>query len=175
MLTINGRGESGQDNFAFECCGRKPNGTFLDIGANEPMRWNNTFALEEVGWHGWGVDIEPCYVDMWAKQRKSPFYLADATTIDWNKLLGDVRYIDYLSLDIDENQERNLAATIFTNLHNAGLRFRCMTVEHDAYRYGDEPRATLRRLIHAAGYQCAHANVEIRKGNGKPYEDWWIR
>lgn len=174
MLTINGRGESGQDNFAFETCGRRANGTFLDIGCNEPRRWNNTFALEEVGWHGWALDIAPEFEPMWPAERKTKFVLADATTIDWRGLVGDVGVIDYLSLDIDENEPRNLVTTILTNLFAAGLTFRCATIEHDAYRFGDSPRIPIRNLMFAAGYNLAHADVEIRKGNGKPFEDWWV-
>lgn len=176
MLTINGRGESGQDNFAFEVCGRKPAGTFLDIGCNEPRRWNNTFALEEVGWRGWALDINPDYAPDWVKERATAFLAADATAVDWKALVGDVAMpIDYLSLDIDENESRDLATTILKNLFAAGLSFRCATIEHDAYRFEDHPRAAIRQLMFNAGYNLAHANVEIRKGNGKPFEDWWVK
>ncbi len=175
MLTINGRGEAGQDHFAFEHCGRIDDGIFLDIGCNEPIRWNNTYALEEIGWRGYLFDIDPAYGDMCRKERKSPFWAADATTFDWLTVIPKfVCPIDYLSLDIDENENRDRAVTILNNLFAAGLSFRCATIEHDAYRYGDNPRAAIRAVMESAGYKIAHANVEIRKGNGKPFEDWWI-
>lgn len=171
----NYRGESGQDNFAHAVCGLKNNGTFLDIGCNEPMRWNNTYALEEVGWTGWLVDINPVYGDEIRKVRKSPFICADAATLDYGALVGDRLYIDYLSLDIDENQDRNLATTILGAVFAAGLRFKCATVEHDGYRFGDHPREEIRQVMRDNGYILEHANVEIRKGCGKPFEDWWVR
>lgn len=175
MLTINGRGESGQDNFAFEYCQRKPNGTFLDIGSNEPVRFNNTYALEEVGWRGWLVDINPDYAQACRNQRVSPFLCADALTVDWKKLLGGAALpIDFLSLDIDENTERNLATGILKNIFASGLSFRCATIEHDFYRHGPHPRDAIREVMNSAGYRLAHANVEIRKGCGKPFEDWWV-
>lgn len=176
MLTINGRGEAGQDHFAFEHCGRSATGTFLDIGSNEPIRWNNSYALEEVGWRGWLFDIEPEYALMCAGVRKSPFFCVDATTYDWAQFKERFKapeLIDYLSLDIDENEERDRAVTILKNLFAAGFKFRCATVEHDGYRYGDNPRNAIRAVMQEADYTLAHPNVEIRKGNGKPFEDWW--
>jgi hypothetical protein len=175
MLTINGRGESGQDNFAFENCGRKPDGTFIDIGANEPRFMSNSYALEEVGWRGWCIDINPVYAEAHARERKSPFIAADARSIDWLELIGSTPIpIDYLSLDIDENHDRDLAVTILENLFIAGLRFRCMTIEHDKYKFGDRPRNQIRDLCFGYGYRLAYGDVEIRKGNGKPFEDWWL-
>lgn len=177
-LTINGRGESGQDNFAFEVCGRKPTGTFLDIGCALPRETNNTFALEEVGWTGVLVDIDPQFQEVCTRERKSRFVLGDATVIDWREIYpcSEGEYvIDYLSLDVDENKDKTRALTVLQNLHAAGLRFRVATIEHDAYKNGDQPRRWIRKfMLFKAGYTLAHGDVEIRKGNEKPFEDWWL-
>lgn len=185
MLTINSRGESGQDCFAFEHCGRKKNGTFIDIGCNEPIRWSNTYALEEVGWRGWLVDINSEYTAAIEQERKSPFICVDATIIDWEFVLpAGVSSVDYLSLDIDEDETRTVAIRVLKNLFMDGITWKCATIEHDAYRFGDNPRITLRAMMEDAGYKLYRANVEIGqfrggdpnwKGNGKPFEDWWIR
>lgn len=176
---LNGKAEAGQDHFAFEHCGRKRGGTFLDIGCNEPIRWNNTYALEhDADWRGWGFDIEPGYADMWKAERKSTFVWADAANFNWSAIYGpdgESPAIDYLSLDIDESAEKNITTTILRNLIAAGLTFRCATIEHDAYNHGDNPRLPIREIMQSAGYKLAHANVEIRLGNGKPFEDWWVR
>lgn len=37
--------------------GRKKNGKYIDIGANDPIRFNNTYKLYENGWSG--VNVEP--------------------------------------------------------------------------------------------------------------------
>lgn len=185
MKEFNSRGESGQDFWAFHKCGRKLDGTFIDIGSNEPIRWNNTYALEEVGWTGVLVEIDPQYAALTREKRKSTLITADARAIDWPRVLympDGVCTVDYLSLDIDENEERDLATTILTNLFNAGVSWRCATIEHDGYRYGDNPRLKIRDLMQANGYTLARANVEIGQyrggygaGNGKPFEDWWVR
>lgn len=171
--SLNGRGESGQDHFAFEACGRKRDGVFLDIGCNEPIRWNNTYALEEIGWRGVGIDIEPSYAPMWKEQRRAPFALGDATTINFRDY--PTLDVDYLSLDIDENTEGTVTLAVLENLFSAGMTFRCMTVEHDAYRHGNARRDVIRAVLQANGYKLAHGDVEIRLGNGKPFEDWWMR
>lgn len=184
MKEFNSRGESGQDFWAFHQCGQKLDGTFFDIGSNEPIRWNNTYALEEQGWTGILMDINPEYGPMFdASGRESVFICTDATTYDWTRLgIGPLLPIDYLSLDIDENEERNLVTTILTNMFRDGLSFRCATIEHDGYRYGDNPRLKIRELMQDHGYTLARADVEIGQyrggygaGNGKPFEDWWIK
>lgn len=185
MLTINSRGESGQDCFAFEHCGRKKNGTFIDIGCNEPKNWNNTYALEEVGWRGPLIDINPEYAAAIEQERESSFYCADARTIDWWDILKFTgNHVDYLSLDIDENQLCEVTLAVLKNLFDYRVTWKCATIEHDAYRHGDHPRASIRKLMYQQGYKLYRADVEIGqfrggdpnwKGNGKPFEDWWIR
>lgn len=173
---LNGKGESGQDCFAYAQCGWKTNGTFIDIGCNEPIKFNNTYALEQLGWHGWLIDLNPEYGEAIRHIRRNPFFAVDALTVDWKAMVGSTPLpIDYLSLDIDENREKNLALHILERIFAAGLTFRCMTIEHDAYRHGDVTRKPLRELCLANGYKLAHGDVEIRKGCGKPFEDWWAR
>ena len=47
------------------------NGVFLDVGCAWPMKYNNTYYLEErLGWHGIGVDGLPDYAALWARYRQ---------------------------------------------------------------------------------------------------------
>lgn len=181
MKPFESRGESGQDAFAFQRCGMF--GTFIDIGSNEPIRWNNSYALEEMGWRGVLVEIDPQYKADTLRDRKNPLLTVDARLVNWNTVLP-WRSISYLSLDIDENEERDLALSILTNLVRDGVEWQCATIEHDGYRYGDNPRLKIREFMYANGYKLHRADVEIGqyrggdencKGNGKPFEDWWVR
>lgn len=185
MKGLNSRGESGQDFWAFAQCGHKLDGTFIDIGSNEPIRWNNTYALEEVGWTGVLVELDPQYRELTERDRKNPLLTQDARTVNWKRLVIQEcipARVDYLSLDIDENEERDLATTILKNLFASGISWNCATIEHDGYRYGDNPRLKIRELMQDHGYTLARADVEIGQyrggngtGNGKPFEDWWVR
>lgn len=156
-------------------------GTFLDIGClcegnDDLLTINNTYALEQLGWRGLLVDVQPSTSA--PTTRKSPFVCADATTLNWNAALiaavipgFDGVTIDYLSLDVDEH---TLAA--LRNLLNHGVRFRRATIEHDVYQRGEGVRNAIRELMWANGYTLARADVAVvgRGGLVYPFEDWWV-
>jgi len=175
--------EVGQDLFAFERCGKITDGTFLDIGCGDPTVFNNTFGLENIGWRGLLVEISPRWVGECAAKRKSPLLVEDATKLldyEWIQVCAAVGLsssIDYLSLDIDEHPEEGSQKelTVLKSLFDAGFRFRAITVEHDAYRLGDEPRASIRVLLLSQGYLLDRANVPYAPGSGHEFEDWWTR
>ena len=49
--------------------------------------------------------------------------------------------------------------------------FKVITIEHDAYRYGDLYRNSEREILAALGYYLLCPDVS---NDGYPYEDWWI-
>ncbi len=160
--------QAGQDRFAFSVTG-KAVGTFLDVGSGEPVSCNNTCMLEESGWRGLLVDRSDCKKAT-LLTRKSPFLQADALTIDWSSVfiahsLGP--RIDYLSFDLDEDGEVALE-----RLPWEGVRFSCMTVEHDFYRFGEKARGAMRKLLLSHGYRLLCPDV-VFTGYGS-VEDWWV-
>lgn len=180
--------QAAQDRFVNAVLAGKHGGTFLDVGCCHPTELSNTYALEShFAWRGLLVDNDPGAVKLCREQRISPAIEADATTLNFdaaireawksfNAHFGDIvlakgyalpKYIDYLSLDVD-------AATVLAlrRILNTGIRFRVITVEHDAYRFGDEPRAVIRHLLMNAGYAIVCANV--RATTGEEFEDWLI-
>ena len=161
-MNFTSRSQAGQDEFIFRLI--KPH-TFLDVGCSDPVQINNTIALEEMGWVGFSVDVDPRWAEAYREKRKCPFICADATTIDWTKALGGQKLFDYLSLDVDEAQVAALK-----NLLAHGIRFRAATVEHDGYRFGNGPRDEIRALLTAAGYTMLNEDVYY---GGVAYEDWW--
>jgi hypothetical protein len=121
-----------------------------------------------LGWDGLLVDNDPGAVRLCMEQRRSEAVQMDATTMPWSawsSLTGEP--IDYISLDVD-------AATLaaLTNLLNAGIRFRCATIEHDSYRFSLGPRNAMRAMLEKAGYLLVCADV--CSADGVPYEDWWV-
>jgi hypothetical protein len=112
------------------------------------------------------VDNDDRLMDMCAACRSPQTRLlsGDArVVITW--IDGDAPY-DYLSLDVDD-------ATLATlqNIPLDRMRFKVITIEHDAYRVGPAPREAMREILTAAGYTLAVADV--RCGGGE-FEDWWI-
>lgn len=182
--------QAGQDLFAHALLGDGPC-TFLDIGSNHPTVNSNTYALEQLGWRGLLVDSSPEYTALCREQRLSPVLEGDATKIDWNNqllehgwiardadgrqmkvpfrfaaILNFALEIDYLSFDVDE-----AGVAALKNLPLDRLKFRVITCEHDAYRFGDGPRSEMRRIWKDAGYLMVAGDV---KHNGHPFEDWWV-
>jgi hypothetical protein len=167
-VELNPRGQAGQDRFAFAVTGRPETGAFLDIGSGDPIIYNNSCMLEEYGWRGLLVDRCDCKdVGLF---RRTPFLQADAMSIDWVTTLIANELgprIDYLSFDLDNDGESAL-----TRLPWQSVRFSCMTVEHDGYRFGDGPRAAMRQLLLGHGYRLLCPDV-VLDGFGA-FEDWWV-
>lgn len=154
--------ESKQDEFVLHMMNGKI-GTYLEVGAWQPIDTNNTYLLEKNGWTGLSIDIKRDYEDLWKKERKNPLVIADALT--YNYL--DQEHIDYLQLDIEPPSQTFAVLEILFKLKTT---YSVITYETDAY--GDpnfvEPS---RKLITSKGYVLAVPNVQCING---PYEDWYI-
>jgi hypothetical protein len=164
--------QAGQDLFVWEVSGNKQDGTFIDIGCNDPVIHNNTLGLELQGWNGVSVDIEKFDYS----KRKCQFVQADA-----RKIIPAVEHfvkqrngiIDYLSMDADDATWDALTRLI--PFH----KFRAITVEHDKYRVGPEIQARIHDFLKTFGYLRKHIDVcaPIAPGqpwSGQPFEDWYI-
>lgn len=162
-------GQAGQDLFAEMLVrGTTEPRTYLDLGCNLAVYLNNTYALELAGWKGLGIDNGDFHNEHTA-YRKNDFLQADVTTIDWDPIIEKYypnRKIDYISFDVDD-------ATLpaFEHFPFSTVRFKVMTIEHDAYRIGNQLRDTLRSKLSAHGYTLLCGDV-ICEGFGA-FEDWW--
>ena len=152
-------------------------GTFLDIGACEPKDLSNTWALEQVGWTGTLIEMGAEQCARLRAGRAARVVQADATKLDWTELfpsritgMAALSLIDYLSLDIDEGTLPCLQGMPLNR-----LRFKIITIEHDAYRLGNGPRDAMREILTRAGYHLERADVcSDQGGPGNPFEDWWV-
>jgi hypothetical protein len=166
--------QAGQDLFVFDQLVAPTgytNGVFLDIGCGFPIEINNTYSLEQLGWRGVLVDKDPEFVALCRQQRQSPVIEADATTMIWANDSG--RVIDYLSLDIDDEEgKESKVVIVLKKLLTAGLSFRVITLEHDRYHLGDGTRNATREILLSAGYTLARPDVAH---DGLEYEDWWTK
>lgn len=178
-MAFESKSQAGQDRLALALLGDGIS-SFLDIGANEPVTRSNTYALEMAyGWRGLLVDNSADSMAACEKHRKSAFLLTDASQpqdwigaprtadqINWGVSLYPPRVIDYLSLDVDQATLQTLK-----NLPLDQVRFRVMTVEHDAYRAGPEPRAEMLAILNAFDYDVLCADV---CDHGLPFEIWAV-
>jgi hypothetical protein len=157
--------QSGQDRFAYSLIGKK--GTFLDIGCGHPVAYNNSYSLEVIGWTGILIDQDDhCY--SLRGERKNPWIKGDAVKIDWNSILKPFKgRINYLSLDVDIG-----TFEVLKTLPLRDVAFDVITIEHDAYRFGETLRLPERGMLQSAGYELIAADV---KDKGLEFEDWWVR
>jgi hypothetical protein len=154
-----------QDQFALAIVSGK--GTFLDVGCGHGRHGSNSFVLEQLGWTGLLVDIDATLVKLNKSFRTQPCIAADVTKCNWSTML-DKNYYDYLSFDVDE-------ATIpaVKNFPWDTVRFKVITIEHDAYRAGPEAREYIRKIMKKNNYYCVAADVLTSFGGG-PFEDWYV-
>lgn len=163
-----------QDAFAFELIGSK--GVFLDLGCYHPFDGSNSAGLEAIGWTGLLFDIREKWTSLCKQHRKSPVFLVDVTSDEFAKILIEKipsKEVDYISLDVDEAGLGALEQML-TN----GIRFKCMTFEHDSYaRPVELLRDPSRQILLDHGYMPLFKDV-LTDGTDleglQPWEDWWV-
>ena len=162
-----------QDMFILAILNGKKNGTYLEIGAQQPFYQSNTALLEtKFEWKGVSIEIKEDLCKMFKEQRKNTILCKDATQIDYSKLLKEynTNVIDYLQVDIEPSKTtfEALLAIPFDE-----YKFAIVTYEHDHYvDMTNSYRFKSRRYMELMGYELVVANVS---GNDFcPFEDWWV-
>lgn len=166
-----------QDEFVANLLGFKKNGHFVDIGSTDGINQSNSYFFEsELGWQGVCVERGIGYTEHYQKNRSCVFLNKDALDIDYAKVFSLNKYpskMDYLSVDIDESSALGLKKLPLND-----YRFSVITIEHDAYRFGDSLRSEERTILQNHNYHLLFPNVLVPLGCGMgpdlPFEDWWV-
>ena len=173
-------GQAHQDMFVSIINNFKKNGTFLEIGSNEPIYCSNTYTLEkEFGWTGIMVEYLPFFLTSYKLYRpRSIHIIEDATKVNYLECLKHFpKRIDYLQIDLDANNRSTL--TTLENLNKNVLdkyRFSTITFEHDIYT-GDHfnTREISRKIFSDRGYIRLFSNVSVFYENKFcEFEDWYV-
>lgn len=168
--------QSGQDQFAYNLIGYR--GTYLEIGANDPVINSNTYKLEnECGWRGLSIEHDKSYEDAWVqcKERKQKILWKNAFEVDYIKELENVGLstkIDYLSCDIDPPKN---TFKILKMLINLKIEFKFISFEHDKYNFGDKYENWSNDFLFTNGYKIAVDNVYSRNKKYKIFETWFVK
>ena len=176
MMTETSYSENYQDLFVLLLLNNQNNGKFVDIGSNHPTENNNTYLFEKFNWSGVCIEYDNSFAEEY-KNRSCLFLNTNAFNIDYKKLFKYINFgdcIDYLSLDIDENNTDLLNKIPFDS-----TKFKIITIEHDEYIFGDRYKLAQRNFLNKNGYKLLFGNVYAEKGSeiyGKErsYEDWWV-
>lgn len=169
--------QSGQDLFVLAMLNNKTNGYFLEIGTNHPIKYNNTYLLENsYKWLGLMVEVEMQWVEDYNELRTSYYAIQDATTIDYLQLFKKYNFpenMDYLQIDLEVSNRSTLTTleilekTIFPK-----YTFSVITFEHDIYT-GDhyQTQEKSREIFLKNGYCMVFSDI---KDHGYAYEDWYV-
>jgi hypothetical protein len=155
-----------QDLFVLTMLGGKREGIFFKIGCGDPEYGSNTKLLEELGWKGTSIDIDPAVTEKFHAARRSFVVTGDATRLDYDELIQ--RDFDYLQIDCDPALQS--LETLF-RIPFEKRRFAVITFEHDGYAsplIRERSRAYLRSL----GYEMIAG--DIAPDDYMPFEDWWV-
>ena len=175
-----------QDIFVLMATNGKKNGSYVEIGCDQPYHRSNTAILQEHEWVGVSFDINKAAVDDWNEKRgkfniKAPVggrnraYACDATTIYLPTFLSQHsigRDIDYLQLDIDPP---DLTYQAMHRIPWDYHRFAVITYEHDSYFYPDKDyRSLSREFLTKKGYVLVAPNISPDEDRTRAFEDWWV-
>lgn len=172
--------DAGQDQFVAHLLNFKKDGYCVDIGSCHSIISNNTFVFQELGWTSVSVEINSEYNDSYSARKKGTHYNEDALKVNYKEAFEENDFpstIDYLSLDVD-----TASLSVLKILPFDEYRFRAITIEHDAYLYGDQYRAEQRKILEGHGYRLVCSNIIVPNPGHQgydgispcPFEDWWV-
>jgi len=175
--------QAGQDIFANELFGNF--GTYIDVGAGDPLKGNNTYFLEvEKKWKGFSVDYGDSdkeqilkLKNLWAKhpERKNKIYWNDALKFNYRDKLDENGLdidIDFLSCDIDPQENTFLA---LKKVILDGVRPKYISFETDFYREKINYSELAFNFLKPYGYKIAVKNVFSNYKKNKIFETWFIK
>jgi len=165
-----------QDFFVLTILNGKRNGTYLEIGAEDPYWLNNTYLLEkDFHWKGVSVEILTKKVEFFNKTRKNPCLCRDGTNINYYELMNTFfpndMIIDYLQVDCEPPKTSfYILKKIITE---SKRKFRTITFEHDNYvDSNDKIRKESRDFLKSYGYELLIPDASF--DNKSKFEDWWV-
>lgn len=168
-----------QDMWVLSVLNGKRNGTFLEIGAYNPIFISNTYLLEKYfDWSGVSIDYDPSVEPQFrGAGRTAKFITADAIKLDYDKILSEFpsNKLSYLQIDVEPNiQSLNCLKLIPLDKY----KFSCITFEHDAYsketskEYNNAIRKESEEILESQGYIAVAKNIENLGGD--EFEGWYL-
>lgn len=171
--------DAAQDQFVAKILNFKKDGYCVDIGSCHSINSNNTYFFQELGWTSVSVEINSEFNNSYHSRNKGTHYNDDALKVNYSEVFEENNFpsnIDYLSLDVD-----TLSLDVLKILPLDKYTFKCITIEHDAYLYGDTYRKEQRKILEEHGYHLLCSNVLVPNpghqgynGEPCPFEDWWV-
>lgn len=168
----NNYSQSMQDMFTLSMLNGKRDGLYVEIGANNPIRLNNTYLLEsQFGWSGISFEINNFEVSNFNSIRSNKCILTDASKFDYKSLFeskGFAKQIDYLQVDCEPP---SVTLECLKKIPLDIYRFSVITFETDLYAGGADVQIYQEEILSFYGYKRIVKNI---MDGGNAFEDWWI-
>ena len=167
--------QSGQDQFAYNISGS--NGTYLEIGAHDPVINSNTFNLEvKCNWNGISIEYDKSFQMSWDdnKLRKNNVVWDDAFNINYSSLIKQRELpnrLSYLSCDIEPAEN---TFNVLKKVISSELNFDFISFEHDKYSIGNKYEDLSIEYLKNYNYKVAVKDVYSRNKRYKIYETWFV-
>ena len=174
--------QASQDIFVRVLTNNKKNGTFLEIGTNDPITYNNTYVLEiENNFKGILVEYDKSFESSYKIDRPNSIHiLNDAQKVNYREILDNNNFpteIDYLQIDLEVNNCSTLnTLNLLNNTVFDKYKFATVTFEHDIYT-GDyfNTKEISRNIFKERGYILVFPDVSILlEGKDCKFEDWYV-
>jgi hypothetical protein len=174
--------QSSQDIFVRVLTNNKKNGTFLEIGSNDPIIHNNTYVLEiENQYKGIMVEYDKSFEQLYKSHRPNSIHiLNDAQKVNYREILDNNNFpteIDYLQIDLDVDNRSTLnTLELLNNTVFDKYKFATVTFEHDIYNgnYFNTQEIS-RSIFKERGYILVFPDVSVFwQGKYCKFEDWYI-
>ena len=174
--------QASQDIFVRILTNNKKNGTFLEIGSNDPKIHNNTYILEtKHNYKGIMVEYDNNFEKLYKMYRPNSIHiLNDAQKVNYRNMLDSNNFpvnIDYLQIDLDVNNRSTLnTLELLNNTVFDKYKFATITFEHDIYTGNYFNTQEISRKIFAErGYILVFPDVSVFwEGDHKKFEDWYV-
>jgi len=174
--------QASQDIFVRALTNHKKNGTFLEIGSNDPITHNNTYILEnEYNYRGIMIEYDTSFKSAYKIHRPNSIHiLNDAQKVNYRFFLDNNNFpekIDYLQIDLDVNNRStlNTLELLNTTVFDKYI-FATVTFEHDIYT-GNwfNTQEISRQIFKERGYILVFPDVSVFwEGKYCKFEDWYV-
>jgi len=183
--------DSWQDMFVLTMLNGKKNGTFLEIGANMPVKqsgqpagvgYNNTYLLEtQFGFKGISIDIQDFSTDWMSCRSNGNFVQTDALMCDYDELCKKHKMstnFDYLQVDVDPaiNSLEALKKVLGSTLRFSVITYESNVDFENDRKLAEELRIQSQQLLENHGYTLLipHVGLADSSKGWQEYEDWYI-
>ena len=171
MFKYTSNARENQDLFVLAILNKKRNGTYVEVGANTPIKDSATYLLEsEFDWTGISLEWNRSYAEQHSF-RKNVCLCTDATKVDYTALFEKYNlgpHIDFLQLDIEPHPQ---TFAVLNKIDFTKYSFSFITYEHDFYQGGVQERLKSREILKSHGYTRVIGDVSH---GGLVFEDWYI-